>query len=78
MSQHLQPLFETFDRFHELIFLNLNRELPSVRDFLHGCTVELLAVEGYSAVRGFLKSYAGNEATFNSYRTHVERLLLWS
>ncbi|OWJ96258.1 integrase [Pseudomonas sp. A46] len=36
------------------------------------------AVEGYRAVRGFLKSYAGNEATFNSYRTHVERLLLWS
>lgn len=78
MSQHPQPLFETFDRFHELNFLNLNRELPAVRDFLHGCTVELLAVEGYSAVRGFLKSYAGNEATFNSYRTHVERLLLWS
>lgn len=78
MPQHPQPLFETFDRFHELNFLNLNRELPSVRDFLHGCTVELLAVEGYSAVRGFLKSYAGNEATFNSYRTHVERLLLWS
>jgi site-specific recombinase XerD len=78
MSQHPQPLFDTFDRFHELNFLNLNRELPSVRDFLHGCTVELLAVESYSAVRGFLKSYAGNEATFNSYRTHVERLLLWS
>lgn len=78
MSQHPQPLFETFDRFHELNFLHLNGELPAVRDFLHGCADELQAVEGYRAVRGFLKSYAGNEATFNSYRTHVERLLLWS
>lgn len=78
MSQHPQPLFETFDRFHELNFLHLNGELPAVRDFLQGCTDEVQAVEGYRAVRGFLKSYAGNEATFNSYRTHVERLLLWS
>ncbi len=78
MSQHPQPLFETFDRFHELNFLHLNGELPAVRNFLQGCTAELQAVEGYRAVRGFLKSYAGNEATFNSYRTHIERLLLWS
>ena len=78
MSQHPQPLFETFDRFHELNFLHLNGELPVVLDFLHGCADELQAVESYRAVRGFLKSYAGNQATFNSYRTHVERLLLWS
>lgn len=78
MSQHPQPLFETFDRFHELNFLHLNGEFPAVRDFLQGCTDEVQAVEGYRVVRGFLKSYAGNEATFNSYRTHAERLLLWS
>lgn len=78
MSQHPQPLFEIFYRFHELNFLHLNGELPVVRDFLQGCAEELQATEGYRAVRGFLKSYAGNEATFNSYRTHVERLLLWS
>ncbi len=78
MSQHPQPLFETFDRFHDLNFLHLNGELPAVLDFIHGHADELQAVEGYRAVRGFLKSYAGNEATFNSYRTHVERLLLWS
>jgi len=53
MSQHPQPLFETFDRFHELNFLHLNGELPAVRDFLHGCADELQAVEGYRAVRGF-------------------------
>lgn len=49
-----------------------------VRGFLDGFSDELKVVEGYRAVRGFLKSYAGNEPTFNSYRTHVERLLLWS
>jgi len=37
-----------------------------------------MAQDGYLTVRGFLKSYSNNEATFNSYRTHVERLLLWS
>lgn len=78
MSQRPQPLFETFDRFHELNFLHLNGELPVVRDFLLGFGDGLEAADGYRAVRGFLKSYAGNEATYNSYRTHVERLLLWS
>lgn len=29
-------------------------------------------------MHGFLKSYAGNQATYHSYRTHVECLLLWS
>lgn len=29
-------------------------------------------------VRSFLKSYAGIQSTFNSFRTHVEPLLLWA
>ncbi len=37
MPRHPQPLFETFDRFHELNFLNLNGELPLVRDFVLSC-----------------------------------------
>lgn len=37
-----------------------------------------MAIDGYLAVRGFLKGYAGNQATYNSYQTHFERLLLWS
>lgn len=78
MSQSPQPLFETFDRFHDLNFMNLNGELPAVRDFVRAFPEARQAVDAYCAVRGFLKSYAGNEATFNSYRTHVERLLLWS
>ena len=78
MSQCPQPLFETFERFHGLNFLHLHGELPVVREFLLDFPEELQATESYLAVRGFLKSYAGNEATFNSYRTHAERLLLWS
>ena len=78
MPQSPQPLFETFDRFHDLNFHHLSGELPVVRDFLQDFPEASQAIEGYRAVRSFLKSYAGNEATFSSYRTHVERLLLWS
>ncbi|AHY45227.1 tyrosine-type recombinase/integrase [Stutzerimonas decontaminans] len=72
------PLFETYQRFQALNHLNLNAELPAVRDYLQAFPAELRAVDGYQVVRSFLNSYAGNETTFNSYRTHAERLLLWS
>ncbi len=72
------PLFDTYGRFQELNFQQLSAELPIVRDYLASFPAELQALDGYQAVRGFLKSYAGNETTFNSYRTHVERLLLWA
>jgi site-specific recombinase XerD len=72
------PLFETYTRFGELNFSSLKEELPAITLYLTTFTAHLQAVEGYRAVRSFLKSYAGNEATFNSYRTHVERLLLWT
>lgn len=78
MPQSPQPLFDTFDRFHELNFLGLSAELPAVLSYLRGLPDRTMATDSYSAVRGFLKSYAGNEATYSSYRTHVERLLLWS
>lgn len=72
------PLFETYQRFQALNHLNLSAELPAVRDYLQAFPAELRAVDGYQVVRSFLNSYAGNETTFNSYRTHAERLLLWS
>ncbi|SFP83376.1 Site-specific recombinase XerD [Geopseudomonas sagittaria] len=72
------PLFDTYREFLALNFLQLSEERPLVRDYLTSFPAELQAAEGYLAVRGFLKSYAGNEPTFNSYRTHVERLLLWT
>ena len=72
------PLFETYAKFGELNFSSLKEELPAIRDYLEQFPAETQAIEGYRAVRSFLKSYAGNESTFNSYRTHVERLLLWT
>ncbi|HFK2002875.1 TPA: tyrosine-type recombinase/integrase [Pseudomonas aeruginosa] len=78
MQKIPQPLFESFERFHELNFLQLSAELPAVQEYLASFAPELQAADSYKAVRGFLKSYAGNDATFNSYRTQVERLLLWS
>lgn len=78
MPRRPQPLFESYDRFNDLNFMQLTAELPVVLEYLADFDDQVQAVDGYKAVRGFLKSYAGNEATFNSYRTHVERLLLWS
>lgn len=72
------PLFETYTKFVDLNFSSLKEELPAIRTYLESFPAQLQAIEGYRAVRGFLKSYAGNESTFNSYRTHVERLLLWT
>ncbi|RAU48036.1 MULTISPECIES: integrase [unclassified Pseudomonas] len=75
---HPHPLFETYARFGELNFSSLKAELPAITDYLAAFPPDQQAVEGYRAVRSFLKSYAGNESTFNAYRTHVERLLLWT
>lgn len=72
------PLFEAYNRFPNLNFSRVIDELPLVSQYLFSFPSELKAQDGYLAVRGFLKSYSNNEATFNSYRTHFERLLLWS
>ncbi|WP_343350111.1 site-specific integrase [Pseudomonas sediminis] len=75
-----QPLFEVLTRFKKLEFQSpeLRYELPEVRAFLEGFPAAFRAKEGYVAVRAFLKTCSDNETTFNSYRTHAERLLLWS
>ncbi|WP_330566030.1 site-specific integrase [Pseudomonas yamanorum] len=73
-----QPLFDTFNCFHELNFLQLSNERPIVQEYLKSFDECCRAVDSYLVVRSFLKSYAGNQATFNSFRTHVERLLLWA
>lgn len=78
MSKIPQPLFDTFLNFRRLNFQDISEELPKVQAYLEVFEPSLQATKGYKAVRGFLKSYAGNASTFNSYRTHVERLLLWS
>lgn len=78
MSSSPQPLFDTYRRFQELNFHQLTEELPVVCDYLATFADDLDARQAYLAVRALLRSYAGNESTFNSYRTHIERLLLWS
>ncbi|KPZ27222.1 Site-specific recombinase, phage integrase family [Pseudomonas coronafaciens pv. zizaniae] len=78
MAIQPQPLFDTYPNFLALNFNGLSAENPLVVEYLAGFHPGLNALEGYQAVRSFLKSYAGNETTFNSYRTNIERLLLWS
>lgn len=75
---NLIPLFESHDRFLELNHNNLSKEQPLVVSYLESFPEDLRALDGYRAVRSFLRSYEGNPATYNSYRTHVERLLLWT
>ena len=78
MAARPLPMFDTYKKFLDLNFNNISCELPVVKDYLTSFPENLQAIDGYKAVRGFLRSYAGNEATFSSYRTHVERMLLWS
>ncbi|MFS1286854.1 tyrosine-type recombinase/integrase [Pseudomonas piscis] len=78
MSRLPQPLFDTFQCFHELNFLQLSNERSTVQQYLKSFDDSCCAIDSYLVVRSFLKSYAGNQSTFNSFRTHVERLLLWA
>lgn len=78
MSRFPQPLFDTFECFHELNFLQLSNERSTVQEYLKTFDDSCRAIDSYLVVRSFLKSYAGNQSTFNSFRTHVERLLLWA
>ncbi|MEW5511800.1 site-specific integrase [Pseudomonas asiatica] len=71
------PLFDSYAEFRQLNLNDLSVERPIVIDLLHQADQSADPVNSYLAVRDFLNSYKGNEGTFNSYRTHVERLLLW-
>ncbi len=78
MTQLLQPLFDTFECFQELNFLQLSNERCTVKQYLKGFDESCRAIDSYLVVRSFSKSYASNQSTFKSFRTHVERLLLWA
>lgn len=78
MSKRPTPLFDTYEQFIALNHQNLSGERDLVLDFLKAQPPEVEAVESYRIVRLFLKQYDGFATTYNSYRTHVERLLLWS
>ncbi|MNJ45851.1 hypothetical protein D3C77_409630 [compost metagenome] len=62
-----QPLFETFECFHQLNFLGLQLERSVILGYLKRLTFECSATDSYLVVRSFLKSYAGNKATLNIY-----------
>ncbi|MDP9524067.1 tyrosine-type recombinase/integrase [Pseudomonas putida] len=72
------PLFGTYRWFVSVSDDLDDSTVVAVQKYLAGFDSRLCALDGYEAVRDFLESYASNEATFNSYRTHAERLLLWS
>ncbi|SDS21252.1 site-specific integrase [Pseudomonas oryzae] len=78
MKDNPLPLFNTYKQFLQLDFQELVKEHKLVRDYVLAFPADLKAVDGYLAVRSFLKLYANNGATFNSYRTQVERMLLWT
>lgn len=71
------PLFDSYAEFRRLNFNDLTNERPIVVQFLQQADQSTDPINSYLAVREFLHSYDGNEGTFNSYRTHAERLLLW-
>lgn len=77
MASEPKPLFETFESFLDQDFSSEGSSISFVSTYIDGFDSELAAQSGYRSVRSFLLSYKGSEQTFNSYRTHVERLLLW-
>ncbi|MBW4792963.1 tyrosine-type recombinase/integrase [Pseudomonas tolaasii] len=78
MARAPKPLFETYDIFIEQDFSIHAPTLDCVRTYLGEFESELEVARGYAAVRSFLRAFSDNAQTFNSYRSHVERLLLWS
>lgn len=78
MARAPKPLFETYDIFIEQDFSIHAPTLGCVRTYLGEFESELEVARGYAAVRSFLRAFSDNAQTFNSYRSHVERLLLWS
>ncbi len=73
-----QPLFDTFEAFENSSASEYAADRPSIVDYLKLFEPTINAHKDYQHVRSFLKSYNGRETTFRSYRTQVERLLLWS
>lgn len=78
MTTKPTPLFDTYEQFNSLDFESFAGERPEILDFLRGQPAEVEALESYRLVRLFLKQYNGFSTTFTGYRTHIERLLLWT
>ncbi|OLU17773.1 integrase [Pseudomonas sp. PA1(2017)] len=72
------PLFDTYESFVDQNFSVYEPENSCIAEYLRTFPDELCAVQGYLAVRSFLRAYSYVPTTFASYRTAVERLLLWT
>jgi site-specific recombinase XerD len=72
------PLFNTYKEFINHTSDEPDPSLPLVMNYLANFDALLKPIDGFEAVSGFLRSYSNVEATFVSYRTHAERLLLWA
>lgn len=73
-----QPLFDTYETFIESTTAEYAADHPEIARYIQSFDAGINTGEDYKHVRAFLKSYSGVKTTFNGYRTHVERLLLWS
>lgn len=78
MPQLPRPIFESYEIFIDQDFSSPEPGMVCVRVYLDSFQPEVEAHKGYLAARSFLRSFSDNSFTFTSYRTHVERLLLWS
>jgi site-specific recombinase XerD len=52
--------------------------MACVREYIEAFPSSLDANKWYLTTRDFLRAFSDNSLTFTSYRTHVERLLLWA
>lgn len=72
------PLFESYEIFIDLDFSLRKPAMACVRDYIDQFPPCVEAITGYLTARDFLRAFSDNSLTFTSYRTHVERLLLWA
>ena len=72
------PLFESYEIFIDLDFSLRTPGMACVREYIEKFSASVDAIKGYLTARDFLRAFSDNSLTFTSYRTHVERLLLWA
>ncbi|UVM69408.1 site-specific integrase [Pseudomonas sp. B21-009] len=77
MSNQPRPIFESYEIFIDQDFSLYEPSMACVRAYIESFEPSVEAHKGYLLARNFLRAYSDNSLTFTSYRTHVERLLLW-
>lgn len=73
-----KPIFESYESFIDQDFSLCEPTMACVHAYIESFEPSVEAPQGYLIARNFLRAYSGNSLTFTSYRTHVERLLLWA